>query len=384
MSKRVIFTDRLMQPIAHFSHAVRVGDLLHVGATAGTDADRRLAGLTPGLLDATAQTSSMFDNMETVLALLGGSPSELVRLKLYVTDVRDMARCQAMCAERYGASGLRPVIAGSAGFPLPHAAVELDAVALVGARPSTMETTGAVVRCTSHRAYIAVLPMTGSSSAMPADAQAQAEALARNLQAAVEAAGMVLTDLVNLHVTVADLRDLAAVDQALASVLREPYPACAVVEAALGDPAMRVQVEAQCVRGGGVPVTAPGCRSVLTCASSAVLAGDELYIGAQTGMVNASRADDVETQARSAFAKVEALLDKAGMATANLLRTNNILVDWRDYAGFNAGYGSKAVAPYPPRTTVLGGLAVPGARVQIEGVAHRNSEEFVVVDRPVG
>lgn len=385
MPKRVIRTERLMQPIAHFSHAVRVGELLHVGATAGTDANRRLAGAVPGAIDAVAQTASMFDNMETVLELLGGSPRELVRLKLYVADVRDMKRCEAMCLERYGAFGLQPVVVGSAGFPLPQAAVELDAVALVGTAPRAARLPGAEVRGTERRSYIVAQPTPQASSGFPSSAQAQADALARNLEAAVEAAGMKLADVVNLHVTLTDRQELPLLDQALARVLCEPYPACAVVEAPLGDPAMKMQVEATCIRGGGVPLAAPGSHGVLSCASPAILAGDELFLGAQTGSAaDGNRMNDVEAQTLAAFSKVEALLAQAGMGMENILRTNNVLVDWRDYAGFNAGYGARAATPYPPRATVLGNLAAPGARVQVEGVAHRCCEEFVVVDRPAG
>ena len=32
MPKRVVASDRLMQPIAHFSHGVRVGTTVHLGA----------------------------------------------------------------------------------------------------------------------------------------------------------------------------------------------------------------------------------------------------------------------------------------------------------------------------------------------------------------
>lgn len=44
MPKDVIFTDRLMRPIAHFSHAARIGSLVHIGAVAGVFPDLRLAG----------------------------------------------------------------------------------------------------------------------------------------------------------------------------------------------------------------------------------------------------------------------------------------------------------------------------------------------------
>jgi len=54
MPKKVIHTDRLMRPIAHFSHAARIGNVVQVGATAGVHPDLRLAGESRGRLDTTA------------------------------------------------------------------------------------------------------------------------------------------------------------------------------------------------------------------------------------------------------------------------------------------------------------------------------------------
>src|SRR5690606_13035338 len=98
-----------------------------------------------------------------------------------------------------------------------------------------------------------------------------------------------------------------------------------------------------------------------------VLAGDDLYIGGQYGIAADGRlARGVEAQTLAAWARVRALLNAAGMTTEHILRTNNILTDWRTYAGFNAGYGANVRKPYPPRATVLGALALPGALVQVE------------------
>ena len=66
MAKTIVTTDRLMRPIAHFSHGVRVGDAIHLGAAAGTDPARRLAGETRGLADMTAQTERLLDRKSVV------------------------------------------------------------------------------------------------------------------------------------------------------------------------------------------------------------------------------------------------------------------------------------------------------------------------------
>ena len=69
MPKHVVYTDRLMRPIANFSHASRVGDIVHVGATAGVFPNLRLAGDSAGRIDVVAQTRKMFENLETALRL---------------------------------------------------------------------------------------------------------------------------------------------------------------------------------------------------------------------------------------------------------------------------------------------------------------------------
>ena len=76
------------------------------------------------------------------------------------------------------------------------------------------------------------------------------------------------------------------------------------------------------------------------------------------------------------------LLAAAGFNDQSVLRTNNVLTDWRFYADFNAGYGANVTEPYPPRATVLGGLARREAVVQIEAVAHRSGSDAVIVQVP--
>jgi hypothetical protein len=57
--------------------------------------------------------------------------------------------------------------------------------------------------------------------------------------------------------------------------------------------------------------------------------------------------------------RVRRLIESAEFHVDGLLRTNNVVTDWRSYSGFNAGYGANVSDPYPPRTTVLGQLLDP-------------------------
>jgi enamine deaminase RidA (YjgF/YER057c/UK114 family) len=362
MAKHVLRTDVLMQPIAHFSHAARVGNLIHVGATAGTDAARRLAGTSAGLVDAAAQIHQTFDNLETVLRLLGASAKHLVKIKAYAVDMRDMRLYEKIHAERFGGQMPCHVLVGSWGFPLPQAAVELDAVAIIDEPIERLP--GGAVRA-GARFY---------GTALGADSASALQALSQMLSSA----RMTLKDIVNLHVTLVDDRDLAEVDSQFKKALPGIFPSRTVVIAPLSDTGMRVQVECVAQAGGGKLIGKP---SESWGAADAMMAGDELFISAQTGRDSSGDlANGAELQARAAWERLGRILAEAGMSPDQVVRTNNVLADWRDYAAFNAGYGANVTEPYPPRTTVVAGMRQPRARVQIEAIAHRDGSKATVLD----
>lgn len=371
-SRLLLETDRLMRPIAHFSHAARVANTVHVGAIAGTDALRRLARMPEPHQDAArdvdAQTAQMCRNLQTVLGLLEASPDHLARVKLYVDDLRDAARCAQQVQQSLGCAARKVVVVGSHGFPLPRAALEMDALVV---EPQTGLPLQACVQAGS-------LDAGGAPTAAE-----QAALLALNLARAVAEAGMHTRDVAHLQLTVRDLDDLPLAEVALEAWLQGARPCCSVVEAALPEARMRFQVEAVCHAGGGHAVAADASPAALRWASAAVLAGDTLYLSAQHGVPavgsGAGHVESVEAQARRAWSRLDALLQACGLSRAHVVSTSNVLTDWRSYAEFNRGYGACVAEPYPPRTTVLGRLPVSGAQVQISAVAHRLATEATIL-----
>lgn len=373
MGKQVIYTDRVMKPIAHFSHAARVGNLIHVGATAGTDAQRRLEGTSLGLVDVAAQTRKMFENVGIVLGLLGARLEHTVRVKTYIADIRDQQRYRDLYAEVFGLTAPDHIVVGSAGFPLPQAAIELDLVAVVDAPIVRMPGVG--VRA-DGRFYC-------STAGAPdrGDFAAQAAVALRSICGGVEQGGFSRSDVVYLHVTLADSRDAPAFGAALASTFPTEPPACTLVTASPSDPRSLLQIEAIAAAGGGRRLAGP--KGAAGIGAAAVLAGDDLYIGGQVGEgEDGQLVTGGEAQTRAAWERIRAILDEAGMDARSIVRTNNVLTDWRLYADFNAGYGANVSDPYPPRATVLGGLPRYRALVQIEAVAHRLGSEAVIVQVP--
>jgi 2-iminobutanoate/2-iminopropanoate deaminase len=250
----------------------------------------------------------------------------------------------------------------SAGFPLPQATVEAEIITQVG--PPT-------------RRFVVAGPFDDAGR-IPcgADPAAQTGHALDALVRTLSEAGNSLRDVVMLRMTLADIRDLSAVEGTCRRTFAAPYPACTVVGAPLAHPDQLIELEAIVVKGGGQPVG--GIQDTLGCASPAMLAGDYLYISAQRAPAGAT----VDTQTRFAWNQIDALLAMADMRIEDVIHTTNVLTDWRSYGGFNAGYGAHAHPPYPPRATVQGDLSEPRALVQIEAIAHRHGRDATFINVP--
>jgi reactive intermediate/imine deaminase len=117
------------EPVGPYNQAVLAAGLLWCSGQIALDPE---TGLLVGAGDVEVETRQVLANLEAVLAAAGASPRQVVRTTVYLTDLADFARVNALYAEVFGA-GVSPARACVQVAALPKGArVEIDAVAVMG------------------------------------------------------------------------------------------------------------------------------------------------------------------------------------------------------------------------------------------------------------
>jgi 2-iminobutanoate/2-iminopropanoate deaminase len=102
-----------------------------------------------------------------------------------------------------------------------------------------------------------------------------------------------------------------------------------------------------------------------------VVAGDLVFLSGQLGFGpgGALAEGGIEGQTRATLANVEAVLKTIGLGLGDIVKATVFITRSEDFALFNQTYADVFGDHKPARSTVVTGLAVPGAVVEIEAIA---------------
>jgi enamine deaminase RidA (YjgF/YER057c/UK114 family) len=83
-TKKLFSTETKWEKIAGFSRALRIGNQIFVAGTTATGTD----GIV-GKSDPAAQTRFILDRIEQSIIELGGKLTDVIRTRIYVSDIKD-------------------------------------------------------------------------------------------------------------------------------------------------------------------------------------------------------------------------------------------------------------------------------------------------------
>jgi 2-iminobutanoate/2-iminopropanoate deaminase len=128
-----------------------------------------------------------------------------------------------------------------------------------------------------------------------------------------------------------------------------------------------LSLAAACTAAEIVPTRHHSAEGALGPYSSAVEAGELVFVSGKIGQQGGSFEEEAET----AIDRVEQQLNELGLGLGDIVSATVYLSDMDLYSRINAVYGKRLPAPYPARACIAVKTLPRNARVEIQVIARR-------------
>jgi reactive intermediate/imine deaminase len=349
-----------------FSPAVKAGGLIYVAGAISTDAQGKVVGD-----DVRAQVKGVLDYIRRVLDAAGSSLANVASVQVYLKRAEDFAAMNEVYKTYFNADP--PARTTVVTDLLLGGLVEISAVAVPnGGDRKTIHPEGWQKSQNPYNYGVKTgdtLFMSGlvardprTNARIEGDMTVQANAVLKNAEEILKAAGMGFENVVSSRVFITDGAGFQDMNAAYRARFPKDPPARATVIAGLMAPDLRVEMTFTASTAARTVIS--DGRTPNPNLSPAILAGNRLYLSGMLGNTEATKGD-VRAQTRETLARLNKTIEAAGFNTSHVVDGIVYLPDLSNFAGMNEAYREMFREAFPARATVGAGLVAPDGLVEI-------------------